>query len=475
MKVFRRIMLGADKVTESQKIYYTASSKIVPNKENFTFGLRSNTWDANTKEGVITSLRDITTIDYKAFSDCTDLISIKIPEKCSSINGSAFYNCTGLTEVFIPDSVEYVSGFNGCTSLTSVQIGNGIKEIGNSAFNGCTSLSELRFSSNVNVIGSNCFRGIQGNVIFDETCQLKTVDIHDWKYDSDLKVIFNKDVEFTKDIVSDTGVLNNIDIKGTLYFNNSTIPSYANIDMSQYGSFEHSNINKVVLSKSVTKIGAYSFSDGNINELHIEKSLYDWMHVSRNPIYKDFLIRNAKTTYIDGQELVNIVIPPGITTIGDGVFMDIATLKSVITTDNITEVGISPFYHCTNLQYIDLSNQTSVPAVDVYKSWGIIKALHVVPNALYDEWISSEYWYDIKNYIVGVDTALHFKVGDMPRIVESGYTWEQYIASNFYQGGYTIVDGVIMDGTNNIQLNGINVLATDVIVADSEYTILVNE
>ena len=468
-------MLGADKVTESQKIYYTALSKIVPNKENFTFGLRSNTWDANTKEGIITSLRDITTIDYKVFSDFTDLTSIKIPEKCSSIESSAFYNCTGLTEVFIPDSVEYVSGFNGCASLTSVQIGNGVKEIGNSAFNGCTSLSELRFNSNVNVIGSNCFRGIQGNVIFDETCQLKTVDIHDWKYASNLRVIFNKDVEFTKDIVSETGVLNNIDVKGTLYFNNSTIPSYANIGMSQRCSFEDSNINKVVVSNSVTEIGAYSFSGGNINELHIEKSLYDWMHVSRNPIYKDYLIRNAKTTYIGGQELVNIVIPPGITTIGDGVFMDIVTLKSVITTDNITEVGISPFYGCTNLQYIDLSNQTSVPAVDVYKSWGIIKRLHVVPNTLYDEWISSEYWSGIKNYIVGVDTALHFTVGDMPRIVESGYTWEQYIASNFYQGGYTIVDGMIMDGANNIQLNGINVLATDVIVADSEYTILVNE
>lgn len=475
MKVFRRIMLGADKVTESQKIYYTALSKIVPNKENFTFGLRSNTWDANTKEGIITSLRDITTIDYKVFSDFTDLTSIKIPEKCSSIESSAFYNCTGLTEVFIPNSVEYVSGFIGCTSLTNVQIGNGIKEIGNSAFSGCTSLRELRFSSNVNTIGVGCFTKMQGNVIFDETCQLKAVERHDINYSSKLKLIFNKDVEFTKDIVSETGVLSNVDIKGTLYFNNSTIPSYVNLNMSQYGSFEDSNINKVVLSNSVTKIGAYSFSGGSINELHIEKSLYDWMHVSRNPIYKDYLFRNAKKIYIDGQEHVNIVIPPGITTLGDGVFMDMITLKSVITTDNITEVGISPFYRCTNLQYIDLSNQTSVPTVEVYKSWGIINTLHVVPNALYDEWISSGQWYTIKNHIVGVNTALHFSVGDMPRIVESGYTWEQYIASNFYQGGYTIVDGMIMDGANNVQLNGVNVLATDVIVADSKYTILVSE
>jgi hypothetical protein len=32
-----------------------------------------------------------------------------------------------------------------------------------------------------------------------------------------------------------------------------------------------------------------------------------------------------------------------------------------------------------------------------------------------------------------------------------------------------------MDGVNNIQLEGVNVLATDAIVADAEYTILVNE
>ena len=71
----------------------------------------------------------------------------------TSIGGSAFSYCTGLTSITIPDSVTSIgdSAFSNCTGLTSVTIGNSVTSIGNSAFYGCTGLTEIDFSTHTTV------------------------------------------------------------------------------------------------------------------------------------------------------------------------------------------------------------------------------------------------------------------------------------------------------------------------------------
>ena len=124
-------------------------------------------------EGVTHS---VTSIGDEAFSGCSGLIFVIIPNSVRSIGSSAFYDCSVLTSVHIsgiaawcnivfvsassnplsyahhlymngeevkdlviPNSVTSIRNyaFRNCSGLTSVTIGNGVTSIGNNAFYGC--------------------------------------------------------------------------------------------------------------------------------------------------------------------------------------------------------------------------------------------------------------------------------------------------------------------------------------------------
>jgi len=61
-------------------------------------------------------------IGYDAFSGCSALTSITIPESVTSIGFAAFSGCSALTSITIPESVTSIDDyvFNGCSALTSV-------------------------------------------------------------------------------------------------------------------------------------------------------------------------------------------------------------------------------------------------------------------------------------------------------------------------------------------------------------------
>ena len=156
---------------------------------DYTFYGCSSLTSINIPEGV-------TSIGSSAFSGCKRLTSIEIPEGVTSIGDKAFYNCSSLTSInveennqsycsedgvlfnkdkteliqypskkadkqyVIPNSVTSIgeySAFEGCSSLTSIEIPSGVTSIGNRTFFGCSSLTSINIPSSVTSIGSYAF------------------------------------------------------------------------------------------------------------------------------------------------------------------------------------------------------------------------------------------------------------------------------------------------------------------------------
>ena len=100
------------------------------------------------------------------FADCRALKTIRIPASVTEIKACAFQNCTSLSSVTFEDdsNLQTIGGgytcyrgnydsydfgifgaLAGCTSLTSIEIPNSVKEIGVCAFQGCSQLQSVTF------------------------------------------------------------------------------------------------------------------------------------------------------------------------------------------------------------------------------------------------------------------------------------------------------------------------------------------
>lgn len=104
-------------------------------------------------------LGNVTTNPVRTFQRCTSLKSVKFGSGSTFTTLGQYYfeGCTSLTDVELPHSVTLLNhySFRGCSALSSITLPPNLGSIGNNVFSGATSLEEIFCLTSACTIGNN--------------------------------------------------------------------------------------------------------------------------------------------------------------------------------------------------------------------------------------------------------------------------------------------------------------------------------
>ena len=194
----------------------------------------------------------VTSIGNGAFSCCTKLKTVKLPDSVTSVGAGSFYECTKLEKVYLGNSVRSIGvnafayciildsvtpldsivsigtgAFGCCYKLGTVNLGNSVDSIGEHAFSGCAALKTVNLGNSVDSIGEYAFayctilesvtipssvQTIGANAFYfgfdDENKQLEVLHYTGTKAQWD--VLMDKKISYTDDKGSHTGSIRDL-------------------------------------------------------------------------------------------------------------------------------------------------------------------------------------------------------------------------------------------------------------------------
>ena len=121
------------------------------------------------KKIVFASDSFVTSIADYAFSSCTALEEIHLPDSITAIGAYAFEGCSSLSDIILPKSLAEIKEFTfyNCIGLKEITLPSEIQSIGPSAFYRCTSLTRVKVEFGKNLNESNVGASL-GNSAFGD-------------------------------------------------------------------------------------------------------------------------------------------------------------------------------------------------------------------------------------------------------------------------------------------------------------------
>ena len=351
----------------------------------------------------ITIPASVTTIGDRTFTGCTSLTSIKvddnnphyagengilynkeksvviaypaasgavtIPERVTTIGNSAFWGCTSLVTVIFAEGSQLETignyAFLGCRSLTTVTFAEGsqLETIGNSAFSWCESLTSITIPASVTSIGDSTFYSCSSlrNIIIDNDSVTFTSYDNNWgtRFSADnLSVTFKKNPG------------NYAFYKCTRLTSITITESVTTIGGDAFSGC--SNLTGITIPASVTSIGNRAFSsctslasiivdEGNSNYASLDGILYNKgkteiifipLRISGNIIIPAGLTEIGNQAFSSRTSLTGIAIPASVTSIGNRAFSSCTSLTGITIPASVTSIGYEAFSSCTSLTSI---------------------------------------------------------------------------------------------------------------------------
>ncbi len=267
----------------------------------------------------------VTSIGGSAFSGCSKLARINIPESVTRIGNSAFLNCTALATVdWNARSCDYAGSygslskdltiFKGCSNLSTVNIGENVKNIPSYAFYGCTSIKNIYYVGNV---AGWCGISGLGNLMSSS----RTLYIGGEKVEGDL-------------VISD---------------------SVKSIGDSAFKGC--SGLTSVTIPNSVTSIGGSAFNwCSELTSIYYTGDIASWCGIRG----LGNLMSSSRMLYIGGEKVEGeLIIPDSVKSIGDSAFKGCSGLTSITIPNSVTSIGNSAFSGCSGLTSLTIPDSVT--------------------------------------------------------------------------------------------------------------------
>ena len=321
---------GNDNKIPTNEIHYTTiDNSVLPIEDLFYYSERqivSNSYVPDKNICILKFDKDVTVIEYHAFSGCSSLTSISIPESVTEIGDWAFSRCSSLSSItvskdnkvydsredcnaiihtesntlisgckntIIPPSVTEIGkkAFSHCSSLTSITIPPSVTEIGEDAFSRCSSLTSISIPPSVTKIGDRAVSWCSSLTSITIPPSVTEIGWSAFAGCSSLtSITVSKDNKFY-DSREDCNAIIHTESNTLIRGCKNTIIPPSVTEIREYAFWGCSSLTSITIPPSVTEIEEWAFDDC--------------------------------------KNLTSITIPPSVTEIGNGAFSDCSSLTEV--------------------------------------------------------------------------------------------------------------------------------------------------
>ena len=374
-----------------------------------------NNWDTNgdgelsyEEAASVTSLGSV----FRFQGAITSFDELQYFTGLSEIGYMSFYRCSNLSSVIIPNSVTSIQdiAFTNCSSLTSITIPLNINTIGRAAFSSCSSLVSINFNATncTSAASAGDYNGVYYGSIFDGCASLTTINIGNnvqripynlFDNCSSLTVVNITDIASWCSIEFDTNPLSsahNLYLNGELLTNLVIPETVSEIKSNAFSGA--SCLTNLTLHNSVISIGEGAFKGCNNIEgtLTIPESIEfigGWAFafctgltgINFNAVncqsmgcvnvYGDFAFRDCTsiTTVNIGNNVQNIPHHAF-------AFLDLSGSTDLLIPNSVVAIGGSAFEGCKYLNSVTIGN--SVASIGDYSFAGTELTSITIGNAV---------------------------------------------------------------------------------------------
>lgn len=312
---------------------------------------------------------EVTCIGPSAFSNCTNLINVRLPLMLKEISSNSFDN-TSLTRCIIPKGVTHIDSysFRGC-KFTNINLPDSLQYISHSAFDNCDLLTSFEISeSNKNYVTVdgvlyNAEVSIlmlvpkgKSDVIIPETVK----EIGNYSFESCIKI---SRIELPSN-VKRIGIRGFYDCKSL-----SEIFLGSVTEILDY-AFEKTSLTKINLPASFSRLGDAIFSECyQLLEINVSPD---------NPHYSSIdgvlYNKNATTVCAVPKAIKSVNLPETVESIRDFAFTYCQSLHQIKLPSSLTHIGFAAF-NATNLETISLPKVLTT--IEDYSFGDKIKSVYI--------------------------------------------------------------------------------------------------